>query len=402
MRSIRLALLACLPLLAACQDTLTDGASRPSAPRVREGYAAHGEVRTGWIAGPDGKPVQVTFQVHEGRAIFEGDIDLGPADEVPATAAGVRPGGPRYGVIIDGGGYRWESVAYSISTSFNSTQRQTILNAINHVRSNNPALYFVETSSTTPRIQFQLGSGCSSPVGKQGGVQNINLTSGCAYSMGIVVHEVLHSLGMWHEQSRCDRDTYVQINLQNVESGKGHNFDKVCSGASDIGAYDEGSIMHYDPYAFSANSLPTITSLRGLSHLMGQRSGMSATDVRTVDWMYPRPIQLSIGYPSNVPTISWNAYPEATHYQVYYVRTEDVDDYERGHSYNEYPAAVGGAVYGTSTSDPSRTYTGTAYCDNYDPMVREIHEAYYEVWAYTPYVPGGVKKNRIAADVLQC
>lgn len=47
----------------------------------------------------------------------------------------------------------------------------------------------------------------------------ISIGSGCAWT-GIVQHELLHALGFWHEQSRPDRDGYVEIVLENVWKGK--------------------------------------------------------------------------------------------------------------------------------------------------------------------------------------
>ena len=41
---------------------------------------------------------------------------------------------------------------------------------------------------------------------------------GCIYT-GTVHHEFLHALGLEHEQSRHDRDTYVNTHIENVESG---------------------------------------------------------------------------------------------------------------------------------------------------------------------------------------
>ena len=42
---------------------------------------------------------------------------------------------------------------------------------------------------------------CMCTAGSRGGVQVLSLGSGCVHQ-GIVVHELLHALGLWHEQSR--------------------------------------------------------------------------------------------------------------------------------------------------------------------------------------------------------
>ena len=49
-------------------------------------------------------------------------------------------------------------------------------------------------------------SGCWSYVGRTFGRQELNLANGCTGS-GTIEHEMLHALGMWHEQSRTDRWT---------------------------------------------------------------------------------------------------------------------------------------------------------------------------------------------------
>ena len=41
---------------------------------------------------------------------------------------------------------------------------------------------------------------------------------------GIVLHELLHVLGMWHEQSRLDRDQHVRILWHNILLGKEDQF----------------------------------------------------------------------------------------------------------------------------------------------------------------------------------
>ena len=63
-------------------------------------------------------------------------------------------------------------------------------------------------------------SRCWSSVGKtRKSYQRISLGRGCG-SKGIAIHELMHALGFWHEQSRYDRDSYVRIHWENIKKGK--------------------------------------------------------------------------------------------------------------------------------------------------------------------------------------
>lgn len=287
MRALRsITVLAGFALLAGCDD----GVVRPDADARldlrTEGFPTPGEVRTGFVLGRDGKPTQISYAVHEGRAIFEGDIDLGPAERIPATLEGARGDDlvPMMGVVRDGSTYRWPGgvVPYVIASNLPSPSRVT--NAIAHIEANTDGVDFVPRTNQSSYIYVRTSSGCSSSVGRVGGVQYVNLASGC--STGNTIHEFLHALGMYHEQTRCDRDSFVTINLANVTSGYENNFTKQCTYATDYSSYAEGSIMHYGAYAFSKNGLPTIVSKRGLDSQMGQRSGMNSTDIATINTIY--------------------------------------------------------------------------------------------------------------------
>lgn len=60
---------------------------------------------------------------------------------------------------------------------------------------------------------------CCSYVGRRGdGPQAISIGKNCD-KFGIVVHELGHVIGFWHEHTRPDRDTHVSIIRENIKPG---------------------------------------------------------------------------------------------------------------------------------------------------------------------------------------
>ena len=59
---------------------------------------------------------------------------------------------------------------------------------------------------------------CYSHVGRTGGKQKLSLGFECFYH-GISLHEIGHALGLYHEQSRPDRDEFVEIVWSNIKEG---------------------------------------------------------------------------------------------------------------------------------------------------------------------------------------
>lgn len=259
-----------------------------------EGYPTPGELRNGFIYDRAGQPLEVTYEIHDGLAIWQGDIVIGRPDRIATSLAELTMSvhAPPQGVVIDDNSKRWPGgvVPYVIS---DAPFPSRVTSAIQIIEDQTPGVTLVPRAGEADYINFRLGSGCSSSIGMVGGEQFINLASGC--STGNAAHEILHALGMYHEHTRCNRDNFVTIDYDEIQAGKEGNFfkagsgteDGACSGAFDIGAYDEGSMMHYGQFAFAIGSNPTIIPKDGVDgSAMGQRSQVGPTDQETIDQLY--------------------------------------------------------------------------------------------------------------------
>ena len=119
----------------------------------------------------------------------------------------------------------------------------------------------------------------------KGGAQTISLAADC--TVGNAMHEIGHAIGLWHEQSREDRNSFITVNYANIKPGGEIQFDQHIVDGDDVGPYDYGSIMHYPRDAYSsAPGLDTIVPKDPTAQI-GQRTGLSAGDISAVNALYP-------------------------------------------------------------------------------------------------------------------
>ena len=106
-----------------------------------------------------------------------------------------------------------------------------------------------------------------------------------------IMHEIGHTLGYIHTQSRVDRNSYVRIISANIVQTFAANFFMWSYGTlkfPDVNLpYDFGSFMHYNALAFSKGAQPTIVALDSrYERTMGQRQAASFYDYKSINRLY--------------------------------------------------------------------------------------------------------------------
>eukprot|EP00094_Tigriopus_californicus_P004908 TCALIF_04726-PA protein Name:"Similar to tll2 Tolloid-like protein 2 (Xenopus laevis)" AED:0.21 eAED:0.21 QI:19/0/0/0.86/0.78/0.73/15/0/884 len=168
---------------------------------------------------------------------------------------------------------------------------------------------FVERTEEHPNwiVFTDRPCGCCSFVGKRGnGPQAISIGKNCD-KFGIVVHELGHVVGFWHEHTRPDRDEWVQIYRDSIMSGQEYNFNQLTEKeVNSMGhKYDYDSIMHYARNTFSKGTyldtiLPRDDLPENAENLpeIGQRMRLSLGDIAQTMDLYSCPSIHHIDYAS--------------------------------------------------------------------------------------------------------
>jgi astacin len=260
------------------------------------GFAHAQQVRRGLYRG-----MPVTYTIENGKAIFQGDIVLEKVEPIDPQ----RPLPPSFG--IDYSQYLWlktgsqYQIPYVVAAGSGDTANLNA--AITQFNSTFSNIQFVAYTNQTDYVSFyfdpnNFSGECEAIVGRAGGEQQVGGSAAC--TVATILHEMGHTVGLWHEQSRPDRNTYVSVNYGNLIKGSIGNFNQIYDNAQTFGTYfDYASIMEYPAFSFSRNGGPAIQSIPAGIPLSNQ-TGYSTADIDGIERLYGK-APTSVTVTSNPP-----------------------------------------------------------------------------------------------------
>jgi uncharacterized protein (TIGR03437 family) len=255
-------------------------------PVLSLALCAAADLRTGYYRG---QPIQ--FENQGGLAVFEGDIILGSTAEIENFAASSKEGSTRESTGVIWQSLLWPNgvIPYTIDPLFSAAQRAEILEAIRHWNENTP-IRLIERTNETNGVQFLTDNdaySCRSTIGMSTRAQ-ILLPQGCG--LVAIIHEIGHTVGLWHEHTRTDRNRFVTIVYENMERRYASQFDERAGNARDLGPYDFSSIMHYGPWDFGSEPSAQVMETVPAGIEFGGVRRLSAGDLAAVRTMYEKPV----------------------------------------------------------------------------------------------------------------
>jgi hypothetical protein len=216
---------------------------------------------------------------NKGEALVEGDMIFSKNDAM--IYAGFR--------AAEHSSKRWSrgEVFYEMS-KMNGQEQQKIrqsLAALSQATQNCVRFTEVRGQANGAYVSiFNAGAGlCYSSIGRERPGQQLSLGQGCM-DEHTIQHEFMHALGFYHEQSRPDRDQFVQVNWGNIDSNMCHNFQR-CAGCTLTTPYDILSIMQYVGVAFGCKQGMTTMAAKS-GQVIGWNTRLTANDVKKIKDYY--------------------------------------------------------------------------------------------------------------------
>lgn len=291
-------------------------------PEMAGPIESFGETKTLRIHDAPGSIARLTYYEINGKAVIEGDIVLGGAEEIAlidllagtdfealeaaddkkAQQLGqqgvgerllrqVAPRAVAIKAMYGGRARRWPNgeIPYELAPGLPNPDR--VRQAMEMWTASGVPIKFIPVTpanvgSYPRRLSFVGAAGgiCLSSVGMLGGVQEITIDADC--DLGNVVHEIGHAIGLQHEQTRSDRDKYVEVHYDNIIPKMKGNFAINTKQNDDIVHYDFGSIMHYPSRGFAIDASKDTLTPKASGISIGQRQRLSVGDIAAVKELY--------------------------------------------------------------------------------------------------------------------
>jgi len=221
-----------------------------------------------------------------GKVVFHGCVVVESLDELKSQESAGRGGTSTTASYT-----LWADAKLPYVLADNHPRKDEILWAIEHINSQTD---FDISPRTCERdyIEFTYdgsdgGGFYTNGIGRpSSGKRKVNIRNSTTtrFSRGSIVHELCHAIGMFHEHTRTDRNTFVNVNVSGLSRQKAAQY-KIftqrrtygSTGGVNRGSYDYGSIMHYPETA------GVMTAKQNTTERIGQRSALSSIDISTLN-----------------------------------------------------------------------------------------------------------------------
>ena len=258
-------------------------------------------------------------RIIDNTAFYQGDIALGAVHELTDASddQSIRDSANKiyvagYGLTnLNKSSYLWPKgiIPYTIDESLES-EKQIIFDAVSEWNEKtNITLVHYELEKDYLQSQFKNyeklwrihfmvtnGRSCFSFVGLRKTTkytdtdynQVISLATGLSY--GTPLHEIGHTIGLWHEHNRPDRNQFIKVMADNIQDNEEDQYDIGNNNSGTMtGDYDYKSIMHYRDDCFNIDGKQTFQALSypGNQHDIGRTNTLSDGDIEAVNAMYP-------------------------------------------------------------------------------------------------------------------
>ncbi|KAK6726438.1 hypothetical protein RB195_004636 [Necator americanus] len=202
-------------------------------------------------------------------------------------------GSKMFNALHSDSSYKWNErdshgnfvIPFTINANYDVRQMRIIAIAMRRIE-DNTCIRFKPWTNEQSYIQIENRDGCWAGIGRLGSRSEVSLhhsDKGSCLTNGIVMHELMHVIGLHHEHSRYDRDNFVKVHYENIKEDEWYNFEKVNPDKFTTHGvpYDYMSIMHYKKDTFARPGKISIETLNPSY----QRAIGHATDASRLDYL---------------------------------------------------------------------------------------------------------------------